>query len=204
MKRIAVTFSHNYSDLTDVWTNYYREFFDEIKIVDTGNSLAMDWGATVKHLNSLQDELFKEFDLILFADMDEIIVPDPDKYKDLGEYLDKVKVGAVRCIGYNVIEMEGDGPIDFSKPLVEQRTHWSKDPLFSKTVIITKPQHYVSNHAISNPVAPDLDLIMLHLRDMDLKTTTERNRKLGHEFSMADFLERRSRAELMSEKWRVL
>lgn len=48
------------------------------------------------------------------------------------------------------------------------------------------------------------DLILLHLRDMDLTTTQERGRKIGHEFNMGDFAKRRQSACEMPKKWRVL
>lgn len=204
MKRIAVTFEHNHSTLTDIWSKYYKPFFDELRIVKVGDLLATDWGGTTKYLNSLQEELFKDYDLILFADVDEIVIPNPDKYKDLGEYLDKFDKEAIRCVGYNVIEMDNDKPIDFTKPLIEQRTYWSRDNLYDKCVIITKPQHYVSNHAVANKVEQDPDLILLHLRDMDLTSTIERNKKIGHEFNMRDFANRRTQASVMPLKWRVL
>jgi len=191
MKRIAVTFEHNHSDLSDIWENYYSQFMETRK-VPIGDMLRGDWGATTRLLNGLQQELFAEYDLILFADVDEIIVPDPDKYKDLGEYLEQVDQDVVRSIGYNIIQMEGEDPIDLSKPILDQRTHWSRDNLYDKYNILTRPQHYTSNHHIEKEQPVDPDLYLLHLRDIDIDMAKKRNAKIGAAFDNEHVNYRRS------------
>lgn len=191
MKAIAVTFEHNHSDLSDKWENYYSQFMDTRK-VPIGDILRSNWGATYPLLNSLQPELFREYDLILYADIDEIIIPID---KDLGEYIEQVDQPVVRCVGYNVIQLEGEEPIDLSKPILQQRKHWSRDKMYDKFVIITKPQHYTSNHHIENPVPADPNLVMLHLRDIDIDMAIKRNSKIGANFDKANVEYRRSIAE---------
>ena len=191
MKRIAVTFEHNHSDLSDIWEDYYSQYLDTKK-VQIGDILRGNWAGTVPLLNKLQPELFAQYDLILFADIDEIIIPTD---KDLGEYLDEVKSPVVRCTGYNIIQMEGEPPVDLTKPILKQRKYWSKDTLYDKYVIITEPQHYTSNHHIENPVEPDPNLIMLHLRDIDIDLARSRNSKIGANFDKQHVNYRRSIAE---------
>lgn len=192
---IAVTFEHDYSDYSKLWRDYYSRFMD-IKVVKIGDMLRSDWGATTKLLNSTQEELFKDHDLILYADVDEILIPNPDKYKDLGEYLKTVK-GVVRCTGYNVMEMESDAQLDTAKPILSQRKYWSRDDLYDKFVIITTPQVYLNNHHIQNEVPSDSDLIMFHLRDSDIKGAKDRNKKLGVNYDQQALEERRRRAVLI-------
>lgn len=200
-KMIAVTFEHDYSDFTDLWKKYYSQFM-ETKIVKIGDILRHDWGGTTKLLNDLQAELFRDYDIILYADVDEIIVPDPDEYCDLGHYLEFVKGGVVRATGYNVIEMPNDLPLDLTKPILEQRTNWAPDTNYNKTVIITEPTHYLNNHHIANDVAPDPQLILLHLRDADPQGCRERAEKIGSSFNENDFEYRRSIATPIPEKYR--
>jgi hypothetical protein len=194
MKAIAVTFEHNHSDLSDIWENYYSQFMDTEKI-PIGDILRNNWAATVGLLNSTQPRLFANYDLILYADVDEIVIPNPDKYKDLGEYLEQVDQPVVRCLGYNVIQLEGEEPIDLTKPILSQRKNWSRDKMYDKFVIITKPQHYTSNHHIENPVPVDPDLFMLHLRDIDIDMAKARNTKVGANFDTENVKYRRSIAE---------
>ena len=197
MKRIAVTFEHDHSDLSDIWEGYYSQYLDTRK-VKIGDILRNDWAGTVPLLNGLQQELFAKYDLILFADVDEIIVP---LKEDLGKYLDKVDSPVVRCVGYNVIQMEGEPPIDLTKPILEQRKHWSRDKMYDKYVILTKPQHYTSNHHIQNEVPSDPNLVMLHLRDIDIDLARNRNAKIGANFDIKDVERRRSIATKIPEKF---
>jgi hypothetical protein len=195
MKRIAVTFEHDHSDLTKVWQDYYSQYLDT-RVVKIGDMLRHDWGATYPLLNSLQPELFTDYELILFADIDEIIVP---KDKTLGEYLDEVNQDVVRCVGYNVIQMPDEPPIDLTKPILDQRKYWSRDEMYDKFVIITKPQTYTSNHHIINPVPADPNLTMLHLRDIDIDMARNRNNKVGVNFDEKHVNYRRSIAFEMPE-----
>lgn len=195
MKAIAVTFEHNHSDLSDIWEGYYSKFMDTKK-VPIGDLLRNNWGGTTKLLNSLQNGLFKDYDLILFADVDEIIVP---MHGTLGEYVDKVDQDVVRCVGYNVIQMEGEPPIDLNKPILQQRRYWSRDNLYDKYVILTKPQVYTSNHHIVNEIPSDPNLVMLHLRDIDIDMAKKRNTKIGASFDDANVAVRREKAMLIPD-----
>ena len=201
MKRIAVTFEHDHSDLSKIWKDYYSKYLDT-KIVKIGDMLRHDWSATTNLLNSLQPELFKDYDLILFADVDEIIVPNLDKYKNLGDYLDRVTQDVIRCVGYNVIQMEGEPPIDLTKPILDQRDYWSRDQMYDKYVIITEPQQYISNHDIVNTKQPNPDLVMLHLRDIDIDMAKSRNTKIGAAFDDNNVAVRRSIATEIPKMYR--
>jgi len=202
-KSIAVTFTIDNSTYTDLWTKYYEQFVDELKIINVNESLKHDWGATSKNLNEVQAELFKDFGLIVFVDMDEILVPDPEKYTNLRDYLDKVD-GTKRCTGYHVMEMPGEGVLDMSRQITSQRTKWLHDPMYDKTVIITKPTVYLNNHHSEGEPQPDSDLVMFHLRDADIASARGRAESLGRTFDMNELEYRRSRVVDIPEKWRVI
>jgi hypothetical protein len=186
-----------------MWTNYYNQFADT-QIVDTGDALAQNWGATVKWLNAMQQDLFKSYDTIIFADMDEILVPDPDKYKDLGEYIKNVDKSVIRATGYNIIELPNQEPIDFTKPIIKQRDHWQRDTLYDKYVILKEPQHYTSNHTINNSQAPEEDLVLYHLRDADPTSARERLKAIGRNLNEQDLEYRQSQAVKIPKKWRII
>lgn len=204
MKRVAVTFEHKYSTYSKLWGDYYGKYVDNLLIIDTGESLVHDWNATTQTMNEVQDELFNQYDIILFADVDEFLIPDPDKYKDLGEYLDGVQDGVVRATGYNVMEMPGDKPLDFTKPVLEQRSKWSYDQMYSKYVILMSPQTYTSNHEIVKGVKPDSGLVLFHLRDADITSARERLKGLGRTLSEGDLKYRQSVATDIPNKWQEL
>jgi len=205
MKRVAVTFVIDHSTYSDFWREYYGRFFDEVRMLNVNESLKHDWGATTHNLNAVQEDLFKEYDLILFADVDEILVPDPEKFADLGEYLDsKWECGSVRCKGYHIIEKPTDLPLDINKPITEQRQVWLHDPMYDKTVIITKPTVYLNNHHTQGEPEPSEDLVMFHLRDADIQSAKDRVSSLGRTFDTGELEYRRSRAIEIPQKWRVL
>lgn len=199
-RMIAVTFEHNHSTYSKLWEEYYGEFMDT-KIIPTGDILKDDWNATTKILNEVQEGLFENYSLILFADVDEFIIPDPNEYKDLGDYLNQVEASVVRATGYNVMEMPEDKPLDFTKPIIGQRTLWSPDVLYNKYVIITKPQKYLNNHQIEFEKDPDPDLILFHLRDADLTSCRQRLAKLGRTLDEGDLANRRQIAQPIPERF---
>ncbi len=198
--KVIVTFTHGMPTYKSVWEGYYKPFGD-LKYIDAEGALRQDWGATYHTMNNIQAELFKTYDTIVFVDMDEIIVPNPEKYKDLGEYLDKCK--STRCIGYNVIEMGGDKPLDLTKPILTQRAYWSRDWMYDKCVIIKEPHTYTSNHAVKDAVNKDSDLVMLHLRDADITSAKQRCKYMGREFDVQAFVDRRDKAELIPKKYLI-
>lgn len=198
--RIIVTFTHNKSTYSDFWDNYYRPFFDEVRYIDADSALRNDWGATYHIMNSIQEELFKTYDKVVFTDIDEILVADPDKYKDFGAFLDKA--GNTRATGYNIID--NGTKLDLSKPILKQRENWSYDPLYNKYVILTSPQVYASNHSLVKGFEPNPDLVLMHLRDADVSSAKERLEALGRTFNTRDFEQRRFISKLIPDKWRVI
>lgn len=204
MKRVVVTFAHDNSTYTKLWQRYYKNHFDRLIIVKTGDALKTDWNATTHMINDIQHDLLKYYDLVCFTDMDEFLIPDPDKYKSLDEYLDTVKDPVVRCTGYNVMQTAKEKQLDLTKPILAQRKYWSPDELYNKYVILTKPQVYTSNHTIQNPTEPDPDLVMFHLRDADLDSARERLQSLGRELNEDDLKYRLSIKEIIPNKWKEL
>ena len=195
---IAVTFTHNNSTYLTKWEKYYGQYMD-LEIINVDEHIRHDWGATVKNLNNTQ-HLLDEHKIILYADVDEFIVPNPLKYKDLGEYLEGVEENK-RATGFNIIEREGDLKLDLSKPVLSQRKYWQRDPIYDKTVIITKPTRFYNNHHSENEPKPDSDLVLMHLRDADIQSAIDRLKSLGRSFNNQDLEERIRQSNLIPTPW---
>lgn len=195
---IAVTFTHNNSTYLSKWKDYYGQFMD-LEIINVDEHIRHDWGATVKNLNNTQ-HLLDEHKIILYADVDEFIIPNPLKYKDLGEYLEGVEENK-RATGFNIIEREGDLKLDLSKPVLSQRKYWQRDPIYDKTVIITKPTRFYNNHHSENEPRPDSDLVLMHLRDADIQSAIDRLKSLGRTFNSQDLEERIRQSNLIPKPW---
>ena len=201
MKKILVSFTHDKSTYHEVWNKYYSQFFDDIRIHNIGDRLRADWGANAGIMNQLQPDLFKECDLLMYVDMDEIVIPDPRKYENLGTYISTVTEPVIRCKGFNVIQMPEDDQLDLSKPILKQRQFYSRDELYDKHVIMTEKQQFLNPHHIVNKIEPDKDLIMFHLRDADLKTMKIRCEAMGRRFNSDEFLERRRKVREIPNRY---
>ena len=120
---IIVTHTHPGSYWFPIWKKYYEGQFDEQLIIKrTDKDIYEDHDKTAT-FNATLPILLKTYDWVMIADIDEIIVPDPDKYENLRDYMEKQTASSVRCKGYDVIEMSDDKPLDLSKKITGQRTH---------------------------------------------------------------------------------
>ena len=76
-------------------------------------------------VGNLGRSLLQLYDVVLFCDTDEFIVPDPDQYAGLREYVEARSgdgLNAVGSLGFNVVHDVGsEPPLDLDKPLLGQR-----------------------------------------------------------------------------------
>lgn len=129
-----------------------------------------------------QKELLKTYDVVIYAEADQIFVPDPDKYTNLIDYLEKNTQDYIKVSGYNVQHMlQLEPKFDPSKPILGQRRFWFKDPgPEDKMTIVRKPvEEYGAGFHESKPDVPrDPDLYNIHLHLCDFAhTNCRRNTK---------------------------
>lgn len=142
-----------------------------------------DFQIVVDRAKGFQTQLLEKYETVLFAEVDELLA-----HKDgLGNYMDGFCGDFVRCTGYNVLHDFNEEPkIDFSKPIMSQRKWWYFDHLYSKAIMSRIPLDWCwgfhncdQNHGWdqNNGLGgrpSDPDLIMVHLRNMDLSLCTAR------------------------------
>ena len=133
-------------------------------------------------LSGLAASLLHSYDSVLFADADEFVVPDPDKYAGLRDYVSRQgDVGAVGVVGLNVVHLAGEPPLDLGRPLLEQRAYAKFLPLMCKPSLVYTPADWKwASHGIRQPYEIDRDLWMLHLKfaDRDLLAEASDRRKV--------------------------
>ena len=67
------------------------------------------------------------------------------------DFATKGRPDAVRASGKIVVESEGEAPIDWSRPVLEQRSQWRKSTMYSKALITKVPLSYsIGPHAGSH------------------------------------------------------
>jgi hypothetical protein len=184
-----------------LWDRHYRPHFDHVEIVKLGASYSVSFSYMTQLINQTIDDLSKKCELIVCADTDEILVPDPEKYKDLGDYLDRCEGEVIRCVGYDVLETVGQKSIDINEKVTDTRTEWYRNRLYDKPVIMRKRIMYTpGQHFCNTSNVQDKDLYMLHLRYADLQSLLMRRGNMKFD----DYLKEQRGAEPIPEKWRVI
>jgi hypothetical protein len=132
-------------------------------------------------LSGLAASLLHSYDAVLFADADEFVVPDPDKYDGLRDYVARQgKVDAIGVVGLNLVHLAGEPALDPERGLLEQRPHAKFLPLMCKpSLVFTAPDWKWASHGIKTPYEIDRDLLMFHMKfgDRDLLAETSDRRK---------------------------
>ncbi len=134
----------------------------------------------------VQKELLSRYDVVIFAEADQFFIPDPEKYLNLNDYLYRNTQDYIKVSGWNVRQdLNSESFYDPTLTILEQRKYWFKDPgPEDKLVIIRKPMEYYGTgfHLCRPDVAPDPDLVNIHLQKFDfnlcncrffIKTQTE-------------------------------
>ena len=197
MRTCAFVFAHNESHFLPLWLRYYVPQVDHVVIVDHGTTdgsipagfevieldadKAFRYDYTNTQLRRIQRELLERFDVVVYSDCDEYIVPDPFRWDGLREYIDLMETEYVSCNGHDVIQVDGETPLDLSAPVLAQRSMMVHDTLYDKPLISSVPliwvtgTHYAS-HFDGNrlPALRDDGLMLFHLKRADWDLYRER------------------------------
>lgn len=164
-----------------LWLSYYSKYFDDLYVFSCGtpdgffDEFHEKYKFTVIVVEDeiyglgshdavfkKQEELIKENDWTLYTDMDEYVIPDPEVYKDLKDYMLKSRVKQPYCEGFEVFKSAGENDIDWSQPILQQRKKWVKDatgsynkPALSKI----KSDWVLGFHKLSDMADTDVKLI---------------------------------------------
>lgn len=118
--------------------------------------------------------LLDSYSVVIFSEADEIIIPKLDSYKDgLRSYvLDKIgdEPNVIRCKGYTIEHVPSEEPaIDFTKPLMAQRSYWRATLLYDKPLVANRPCVWTLGfHNLAHANLPvDNNLLLIHLHRLD-------------------------------------
>lgn len=205
--RAILTSVHPQSEYYPSWEKYYDQtsFFDRvvtIKLTDDNKHNFIELAQTYTKITA---ELLQKYELVMIVDVDEFVVPDPEKYRDLGDYLDKFSGQAVKCKGYNVIEMPGEEKLISNRRITAQRKYWQRDELYDKPVITRIPlKFFPGQHNATMEVSRDDDLVMLHVRDADVGAAIARRSGASQGYNIKELIKRMGEAVPMPDKWKVI
>jgi len=181
-----------------VWLRYYRRYCHDadifvldhdsqdgsteglavnVKPVHNDNYLDHQW--LIAQIQSMQRKLFSlGYEYVLFAEVDEIVLADPAIYSGLDEYIALLKRPVVRCTGYEMYQHPTlePAPIDWSRPVFDQRQYWAYNPLYCKPLLSSFPLDWtVGFHTAAGEHPIDSDLLLVHLHYTDLQYTLARH-----------------------------
>jgi len=205
--RVAVlTTVRDEADMLPRWVDYYggQVGYDNLLVLDDnsvdGSTEAlpctvyrlpeapwrMDWAAgRLRVVNGIAKGLLPCYDFVVFTDVDEFLVPDPDKYDGLRGYLaERLDRTVIAPLAVNVVHdpsTESD-EIDHARPVLAQRRHVKFVPVMCKPLLKRVPAPWrPAFHGIRAPYEIDRDLLMLHLKCYDvaaLRKVAEHRRRL--------------------------
>ena len=227
----------------ETWLKYYRRFFSEIYLVNT-NPVEPDpyiekaankykfvvineypnseWSMEISRnqIKDFQKKLLEKHDWVLFAHVDEFVVPDPNKYKGLDDYINRCKKDYVFCNGYDVLQMyqEKDGEpdelaLDLTKPILKQRKYWLPTKSYCKPLLSRVPLNWSQGfHRIDEvedghlEELKDKDLYLCHLKCADYNIFGERQkigRGIGVDKGYDWFYKEHDKREVIPERMKV-
>jgi hypothetical protein len=180
-----------------IWLRYYGSFADaaDIYVLDHGSTdgstegpgfqrievhnPVLDWAWHVEVVRRQQAALLERYDTVLCTDVDEIVVPDP-AYGDLGRYIAEFSGDFVTCRGWEVLHEPATEPaFDPSRPVLEQRAHWFRNPAYSKPLLATVPMPWTGGfHGRTDGLSrDDPRLFLVHLHRLDFDQCLARHRQ---------------------------
>lgn len=189
MKSAIFTIVRNEKTYLPIWLNYYSKFFDNIYVLDhnsddgstediqahvvrLANDVCFDHVWLKDTVQNFYNELIKRYDVVAFAEADEII------WHPLGltKILDKPY--PLRCRGYDLLQMPDEQPINLEWPILYQRQYWHSNGMYDKTLISRQRMEWSLGFHTSNPSGfYEPELYLIHLKKMDYQTTLQRNQE---------------------------
>lgn len=180
-----------------LWCKYYLYNFDssDIYLFDNGStdntkSLAKSYNINVldePHPNGNYNDhefikacsakhhkyLLSKYDVVIFAELDELVIPNLDMYDDLKDYVEKeLKYHHhKRCAGFELIHSTNETPYNKDLPLFQQRNNYWRNKFYNKTLISKfvptwwRGHHYATEQ---NKFLDNVNLIHLHYFDFDI------------------------------------
>lgn len=127
-------------------------------------------------LRTVQDymrKLFEEgYERVIYAEVDEFLIPDPEKYKNLAEFLEKRDDEYIAAQGWNVIYRPGDSPLpEMGLMLKGWARRWKRESIYDICVGgATVPNWKVGRHGMEDrPNGPDVGLRLVHMHYADIE-----------------------------------
>jgi hypothetical protein len=199
MKIAAITMVFNEAYFLPIWLSHYGRNlgYSNLFVIDDGSTDGSTSDPRILNLatkrrsvldeemrsllvSSFHKELLRFYDIVIYTDVDELIVVDPNLNVSLNEYLCNVEFDHTAPVGMNVLHRTGmEGPISLREPLFRQRRFVEFDAAYCKPLIARVPMMWTPGfHPVHFPIF-DPHLFLFHLRSVDLGIARRRIKTLN-------------------------
>jgi hypothetical protein len=213
----AFSIDKKWGDFRTPWYNYYSLYCDEVEIlvdnIPEGKDVYEKFVNVSPVLEQKMVELFTRNDVVIYADIDEFIVPNPTEYGHLRDYVEKFchyPQEEVRCTGMNVVQIIGEDKINWDEPFLVQRRYWSEATFYNKFNICKVPHRFVDGmvNAHIPTTQADHDLVLMHMKYLDFEEEVKRGKERrgykDYNKLMDTWLDVTKKAELIPDKYKII
>jgi hypothetical protein len=142
-----------------IWKKYYEsQDFDTVLAIEDKHPVAFDHNYLTEFVRSKQRELLKTHEVVVYTDVDEIIIS--KQHSTLGSYCRNIPVKTIKTTGYEVVGNKWVRYNRMDKPLI------SSVPLNWEHGYHGCPEHSVQ----------DAELILLHLHRYNYEACKQRHK----------------------------
>lgn len=187
MRIAALTMSYNEPVWAKVWARHYARQVgaEHCFLMDHGSDdgsadglgvhverlarSALDEDERAARVSARAARLLESYEAVLHADVDELVVPDPRRYRDLRAFAAATPEEVVTAVGLDVQHLAGEEePLDPARPIGSQR-HWVRfSAAMCKPVFIRRPVHWSPGFHSCEAAVRTGGLFLLHLRYSDV------------------------------------
>jgi hypothetical protein len=187
MRLAALTMVYNEPVWAGVWADFYSRQVGAANcfLLDHGSDdgsteglevhverlarSALDENARAATVSAVAAELLRSYDAVVHSDVDELVLADPSRYRDLPAFAEAVPDLVVTTAGLDVQHLPGEEPpLDLRRPIGEQR-HWVRfSAAMCKPSFVRRPVRWMPGFHRCEAEMVVRGLYLLHLRYADL------------------------------------
>lgn len=196
MRTAIITMVHNEAVFLPLWIRHYNKFIDvQLIVIDNGSTD----GSTdnipdnvekitfphkekirdtlrITSISDLQNSLINYYNCVIYTDVDEFLVVDPELETDLISIIKDHQSQVISPIGLNLIQkLDREVEIDFDKSILNQRKHVIFTSAYSKPIITREKTRWMPGfHGCSQWPRVCPSIFLFHLRLVDLEFSLRR------------------------------